>query len=242
MTKKILFISFVILGLIQFSVAQTPAKKKLAGQLTRQTISVLPIQYFEDSFADMNAKQAANLEKTLSDTFLQKLEKSALTAEEKELIKERIAAFTQKVSLILKDLMTKDFNIGAEANKLLEKNYQKIFTLAELRRLDKFFKTSDGQFFVTKFNQLVTGKLNGTDNGITDLDEQELERTGNLLGERLLVKFTGLLIEKAMDDISKYIDNWSNKMTKNIEKEMLNGAIKKEMDKFLAENFTDSKF
>ena len=67
--------------------------------------------------------------------------------------------------------------------------------------------------------------------------EQEFDRIAKSLNEKLLVKFNDLLILKTMDDISRYIENWGNQIDKNIEREAKTGELKKEMDKFLAENF-----
>lgn len=241
MTKKILFISLILLSLAQFSFAQkavSPAKKKLAMQLTSQTISLFPIKFFEDSFSQMNSEKAAALEKELSIAFLAKLDESNLTADEKDVAKQRVTDFTQKISEMLKSLIMKDFNVKTWTNKSLEKHYLKTFSLAELKMLNNFFKTSDGQNFVKMFNRLVTGELQGNKSGSSGADEKDFEELTKKIGNNILAKFTDSLVLKVMDDINKYVENWANQIPINVEKEMKNGAIKKEMDRFMAENFT----
>lgn len=241
MTKKILFISFILLSLAQFSLAQktvSPTKKKLAVQLSAQTIAVFPVQFFEDSFNTMNSQKSVELEKELSESLLTKLEKSNLTTEEKDILKPRITDFTRKISQMMKDVVMKDFNIKTESNKLLEKQYLKIFTLAELQKLNKFFKTPNGQNFVKMFNRLVTGELQSNKTVDSAEEEKNFEAIAKSLDAKIFVKFTDSLVKNTMDDIVKYVEVWANQIPKNMEKEMTNGTIKKEMDKFMAENFT----
>jgi hypothetical protein len=241
MTKKILFISFILLSLTQFSFGQktvSPTKKKLAVQLATQTVSLFPIEYFEQSFEAMNTRETARLEKDLTESLLAKMNQADnLNEAEKEILKPRITDFSAKISQLVKKAMMKDFNLKSTASNSLQKNYLKIFTLAELQKLNKFFLTKNGQTFVKSFNQLVTGQVQNTGSGMSPNEEKEFEAIAKSLGEKLLTKLTDLLIKETMDDIGRYIENWGNQLADNIEKEATSGEIKKEMDKFLAENF-----
>jgi hypothetical protein len=241
MTKKLLLISLILLGLTQISFAQSnpsTAKRKISAELAVNTYSLFPVQYFEDSFNTMSIEKSSEMEKEFSESLLKKLDASKLTAEEKESVKPRILEFSSRISQMMKDLILKDFKVKDQTYKSLQNHYSTIFTLAELQKLNKFFKTSDGKQFVQVFNQLVTGEMNGK-TGNTKVDEEkEFERLTKSLGNKLLAKFTDSLVDKVMLDIDKYIDEWSVRVGKDIEKATQSGAIKKEMDKFLAENFT----
>lgn len=242
MTKKLLLFSLILLGLAQISFAQSnpsPAKRKLAGEIAVNTYSLFPVQHFEDAFNTMSTEKGSELENELTESLLKKLDVSKLTAEEKEIIKPRILDFTSKISQMMKNLIMKDFKVKEQTNKSLQKHYIKLFTLAELQKLNKFFKTSEGQQFVERFNQLVTGEMKGNPGKSKAEDEEEFERLAKKLGEKLFVKFTDSLIEKVMIDIDKYVEDWSVQVGKNMDQATQNGAIKKEMDKFLAETFTN---
>lgn len=241
MTKKLLLISLILLGLAQISFAQSnpsPAKKKIAAEIASNTFSLFPVVYFEEAFTSMSNEKGSEMEKEFNESLLKKLEVSKLTAEEKEIVKPRILEFTQKISQMMKDLILKDFNIRSQTNKSLQKHYIKLFTLAELQKLNKFFKTTDGQQFVKTFNELVTGEMKGKTGANANEDEKEFERLAKSLDRKLLGKFTDSLIEKVMEDIDNYVDEWSAQVGKNMEKETQSGAIKKEIEKFIDENFT----
>jgi hypothetical protein len=242
MIKKLLFISLILVSLAQISSAQnapSPAKKKAAKEIAANTILLFPVQFFEDSFNTMNNEKSAEVEKDITESLFKKLEKSTLTPEEKEAFKPQITEFTSKISQMMKTLIMKDFNIRTQTNKSLEKNYVTLFTIAELQKLNKFFKTSDGQQFVKTFNEMVTGEMKGKTGNANGDDEKEFEKLAKGLGEKLIVKFTDSLIPKVMDDINKYVEVWAAQIPKKMEKEMTNGSMKKEMDKFMSQNFTN---
>jgi hypothetical protein len=240
MLKKLFVISLIILGLGQISFGQkavSPAKKKLAVQLAANTTEMFPIQVFDDSLKSAIEKSTSEKGSEIRDDLTKALETSNWSDEKKSEIRAKIPAFVDRMMELSKNLINKDFNVRDWTKKSLEKNCQKQFTLAELQKLNKFFASADGKAFVSAFSRITSSGIKGdTKESFTEEEGKYFEQITTIAGESVMNKFFDIVVKNVMDDITKSIEIWGDNMLKTLEKDSKTGSLKKEVDKFVAEN------
>jgi hypothetical protein len=240
MLKKLFVIAFIIIGLGQISFGQkgvSPAKKKLVSQLVGNTADILPIKFFEETVSSTVDKVSAEAVKEIQDNMEKSVDSSQRTDEKKSELKAKIPAFSNRMMEITKNIINTGFDVRNWATKSLEKNYQKQFTVAELQKLNKFFASDDGKSFVAAFNRITSAGLKGEkEPTFTAEEEKKLEDSAKVVGKQTFDKFFDVVIKNAMDDIDKSMKFWGDNMMKKIDKEGTSGSIKKEIDRFVAEN------
>ncbi len=242
MLKKLFVISLIILGLGQISFGQktaSPVKKKLVEQLSFQTEDMLPVQLFQDFFEQSYEPKSVEIAKGLVDNLTKTVEESDMPIEKKDSIKSKLPDFSERFVKLTKSVMLKGYDVKLWTKKSLEKNYSTGFTLAELQKLNRFLSSQDGKAFKTLFKKQTLDKINsGEEKNVGD-DEAEAMvyvKVEKYLGAALSEKFLSGVVTKAMDDITKSIDVWGDSMLKTLEKETTTGILKREIDKFIAEN------
>lgn len=238
MFKKLVIVSIVIVALMQISFAQkaaSPAVKKLATQLSVNTVDLFPIQIFENTLRTKNKEAAIEIEASINGKLTEQLEQSNLTEEKKSEIKLKIPDFAKSLSQKTLGIMERDFNVKSWATKSLEKQYSMQFTLVELRRLNTFFKTKNGKAFIKAFNEKVSDGINGKESEIGADGEELFMKFATAVKMPTFEKFTDKLITNVMDDITASIDNWGKKMLLNIQKET-DGNLKNEIETFILES------
>jgi hypothetical protein len=240
MLKKLLVIAFIIISLGQITFGQkavSPAKKKLATQLAANTGDMFPIQVFDETLKSSLDKALSEKEKEFSDYLTESIDTSKWSDEKKSEVKAKIPAFIDRMLGLSRDLMSKDFNVKNWTSKSLEKNCQNNFTVAELQKLNKFFITADGKDFVSAFNRVTSAGINGGEKESFSADEEKrFEKIVAVVGERTMNKFFDIVVKNVMDDIVKSVEVWGRNMLKALEKEVKTGVIKKELEKFVADN------
>jgi hypothetical protein len=240
MLKKLFVISLIILGLGQISFGQkavSPAKKKLAVQLTERTVNLLPLEMLEMAFSKPVETNLAEIKTKIVDDLTKTIETSNLSEEKKSAVKIKVPAFSEKIAQITKELMSKDFNVKLWANKSLQQNYVRNFTVSELTKLNNFFGTKDGEEFVNLFSQRVSDAQAGKETTETSADEEIFSRIEKAVGRTTSNKLLDIAVKNTIDDVVKSVDIWGKNMLNDLKKATSpNGVIKLEVDKFIAEN------
>jgi hypothetical protein len=240
MLKKIFVIAFIIIGLGQISFGQkgvSPAKKKLIGQLVGNTTDIVPIQLFEDTISGTIDKVSTETAKEIQVNLEKSVNSSKWSDEKKAELKAKLPAFANRILAITKDILSTDFDVRSWATKSFEKNYQKQFTALELQKLNKFFGSDDGKSFISAFNRITSAGIKGEkEPAFTSEEEKKLEDSAKVVGKKTLDKFLDVILKNVMDDINKSLEIWGDNLMKRVEKEGTSGSIKKEIDKFVAEN------
>jgi hypothetical protein len=239
MLKKLLVISLIIVGLGQFAFGQkavSPAKKKLVTQLVANTTEMFPIQVFDDVLKSGVEKVTAEQGREMIDNLTKSIEASTLSDERKAEVKAKVPAFVERTMELSKTLLSKGFDARTWTAKSLEKNCQKQFTIVDLQKLNKFFGSADGKDFVILFNTNTVNKINGTEAKPNPDEERLFGQFATIVGRTAGDKFFDIIIKNVMDDITKSVEIWGTGMLKNLETEVKTGLLKKEIDKFFAEN------
>jgi len=237
MTHKIFIISLLLLGLVQFSFGQktvSPAKKKLVSELITKTGSIFPTDVFENLFKNVQTEKLDKTEKDLAEMFYAEVDKTGtMTTEEKTAAKSKVPEFSKKLSQLFEEIMVKDFSVRSWVNDAFQKHYSNKFTVAELRQLNAYFQTENGKNTVQLFNQMIVGGINRDQ---TEPDEKTTMRMANFLKTPVGQKFFNVLLENIFAEISAKTDDWGQKMTRDIEKSMENGKMRRLFEEFVAAN------
>jgi hypothetical protein len=241
MLKKLLVISFILLGLGQISLAQkgvTPAKKKLAKQLTERTSGIMPSAVFETAFFNTIDKSSTDIEQKVIGDLTKLVETSDMSDEKKTEVKLKIPEFSKHYAEVAKNLFLKDLTVKLWIEKSLEKSYLQKFTVAELTKLNKFFGTADGELFIKFFSEQITAAQEGKEAEATSPEtERVFEQMEKVAGKTASGKLLDVAVKNATDDILKEIDVWGNQMLKTVQKASTgNGVLKREIDKFIEES------
>jgi lipopolysaccharide biosynthesis regulator YciM len=177
------------------------------------------------------------LAKAISAGTLDKIsQRKTLTDEEKTALKPKVDEFSKTISKSLQDIIMKNFDIRNASNESLQKNYEKIFTLAELQKLNTFFKSANGKRFVRRFKEMTNDKLEGKESKITDADMKMFEQISKVISLKTFSKFTDILIPDAMEDIQLFVKNWSETAKDSLDKDLENQNLKAQIEQFIAEN------
>jgi hypothetical protein len=240
MLKKLLVISLIIVGLGQFTFGQktvSPAKKKLVTQLVANTTEMFPIQVFDDFLKSAVEKASAEQGKEMLDNLTKSIESSTLSDERKSEVKAKIPAFVERITELSRTLLSKGFDVRSWTAKSLEKNCQQQFTVVQLQKLNKFFGSADGKSSVTAFGRVTASGIRGGEKDSFTVEEAKiLEQFPVIVGESVMNKFFDIVVKNVMDDITKSVEIWGGNMLKNLEAEAETGLLKKEINKFIAEN------
>lgn len=236
MTKRSLFILFILLGLAQISFAQKavpPAKKKLVAQLITNTSEIFPSEAFQDIFQQLNNDQSTELTKELTASLNSKIDADAnLSAQTKAEAKAKVPELVGKISHLTKTLLAKNFEITTWVNQSFNKHYSTKFTVSELQKLNAYFKSSNGKETVKLFNKMIVGGIKNKDQDVEPSDA-EAEQMGNFLKAPHGNKFFNVLMDGVFKDVSDKTDVWSKQALNNLKQQMTAGEMKRLIDEFL---------
>ncbi len=235
MTPRIFIISLLLLGLVQFSFGQktvSPAKKKLVSELITKTDSIFPTDFFEKLFKNAQTEKLAKTEKELAEMFNATVDQTGtMTAEEKTAAKSKVPEFSKKLSQLFEEIMVKDFSVRSWVNNAFQKHYSNKFSVAELRQLNIYFQAANGKTVVQSFNQMVVGGINRDQ---AEPDEKTTKRMENFLRTPVGRKFFNVLLEDIFAEVRSKSDDWGHKMTRELEKSMKNGKMRRLFEEFIA--------
>lgn len=238
MTKRIVLVFLIILGLAQFSFSQNTSaetKEELVKQLVAQTAEIFPAQEIVKIFNDLNEKQRGEMEKELKDSLTNKIDKSSLTSSRKIEIKEKIPNLIKRYSEVINGIVTKDFKVETWVENAFNKHYLGSFSIGELKELNDYFKTQEGEEIINLFNKTIISGMQEKEEEL-EVPEEDAIVMAKFLQNSFGEKFSEILMENVFADIMGQIDHWSNQFTKDFEKEVESGSIKDLIDEFLSAN------
>lgn len=244
--KKHLFKAAFLLAAItfsaQFSFAQTTAaaqKKKLVNDLVAATFASFPIEGLETTIEKMKDSGAKEIEAQMANLINEKLDASAnMPAAKKNEIRKKIPAFTALFSERFKTMLGENLDLPLWIKESLAVNFDRQFTLAELRRLSAFFKSPSGKDFTNLVKEIAAAEAEKrepqTDGIVPKKSEVQIERFMKTpLADKFMKKFT----EDPDGILEKRIDEWGDKMIEKVEEDMRSGEMNKILMDFVNENF-----
>lgn len=237
MTKKILFISLILLSFTQFLVAQkpvSPTKKKLVSELVAKTSAIFPSDEFVELYRKILEEKSAKTETEITAMIVSNVDATpTMTEQEKVAAKAKIPELSKKISEVSKAIISKDFLIKEWVNESFQKHYPAKFTVAELRQLNQYFQTENGKSMVENFKFFIIGGLKDKN---VEPDEKTLAKMGNFLKTRIGNKFFNILLENIFSDINSKTDAWGDNIIKELEKSMNKGEMKRLFEEFVSKN------
>jgi hypothetical protein len=237
MFKKLIVVSFVMVGLMQISFAQkvaSPAAKKLAVKLSTASLGFFPIKTFDEVLKTKIESASAEIEADIMNKLLEQLNQSNLSDEKKSEIKLNFPEFAKSLSQKARNLLEQGFEVKTWTKQSLAKHYAEQFKLAELQRLSAFFATATGKTLMKVFNNQVSKGISGEETNSDAERDKLFEKFARAVKMPTFEKFTDVLIVKVMDDITASVDKWGDNLNKNLEKQS-EASFKNEIEKFIAD-------
>ena len=235
--KKLLFVSLILLIFGNAAYGQkgiTPAKKKLAAELTAATANIFPAEKFNQLFIRAQTEKFGETEKQIVDSISGKIDSSEnLTTEEKDSIKAKLPDLSRKLMKISGGIMSKDFLIKNWADEAFKKHFAEGFTISELRQLNTYFRTKVGSNTAKLFNELIIG---GIDEENTKPSDETISQMQEFLKKRVGQKFFNLLLEKIFKDIMQKTDAWAKFALKEIDRSLESGEMRSLLNDFISAN------
>lgn len=234
---KLSVLTLVLTFCAQFSAAQAVQKKQLVDELVNATFEAFPTDVIDNSVEQLGRYGAEGIKKELGDLVLEKIEGSNLTAEKKDSAKAAIPAFTDQIGEKFKELLNENLTMNDWIKESMAVNYNKQFTVAELKKLVTFFKSSSGSDFLILVKEFASAEM-----------EKRAPQTDGLVGKASEAKITAFLntptgkkfLDKFTEDndkiLEKRIDEWGEMMLKKVEQDMESGEMNKILMDFISEN------
>ncbi len=241
MTKQILFISLVLLGLVQFSFGQktvAPSKQKLVSQLVTTTEKFFPYEEFDEVIEKTRTTFSRGMEEEIGADIERRINASdKLSAEKKAEIKAKIPALTRDISNYVNVLIGKNFKIKAWVKESAAKRFTKNFTVAELQKLNNFFQSPNGKNTLLAMNQALIYGIRGEKDETNLVDAEKFAKYAEkLLMTKTGEKFFNTLNKEVLNDVSleldKFGDRFLDELNESLEKKELNQIFAK----FVADN------
>lgn len=239
MLKKLFFISLILIVFVSFSFGQKASltKQEVIQELTTNTIDIIPVSKYENMLTPIFEELTPIMEKNISNGIIEKISKNkSLSDEQKTALKPKVDEFSKGVAKNIQDIIIKDFDIRTASNNSMQNNYEKLFTLAELKKLNSLFKTATGKRLVKRFTEMTNDYMNGNKPKITNADLKMFEQMSKFITTNLFKKFTGVFIKNTMADINVYIKTWVDKSRENLDKNLDELKLKEQVEQFIAEN------
>lgn len=222
MTKQILFISFVILGLVQFSFGQkmvSPNKQKLVSGLIETTKQVFPFEQYEAGFQKARELIRADFENGISEKLKQKIDSTEVfTADEKEKLKAKTPEFAQEYANFIDNLMSRDFRMKIWVNESAATHFNQKYSMAELQKLNKFLQSPNGQKTILAMRNLFAKEFKGENPETNSAKAEEFEKIAEkFAGTQMGEKFLSIVVENVLGDIQKKVDIWEAQVFGNFD-------------------------
>lgn len=240
MKKNILkagVLTLVLAFCVQFSAAQAVQKKQLVDELVNATFEAFPTDIIDNSVEQMARYGAEGIKKEIGNLVAGKIDSSELTAERKDAAKAAIPAFTEQLGEKFRELLNENLTMNDWIKESMTVNYDKQFTVAELKQLVAFFKSPSGGDFLILVKEFASAEM-----------EKRAAQTDGLVGKASEAKIMAFLntptgkkfIDKFTDDndkiLEKRIDEWGELMLKKVEQDMESGELNKILMDFISEN------
>ena len=213
-------------------------RERLAVELYGETANLFPAAVVEEIVETVRDQAVSQMKTTITATLGAKLDESdKFTPERKEAIKAKLPELAENVAEITRKIFTDGFTVRDWVGTASIKNYQKKFSEAELKELIATFQSSEGQEFVTLFNQTITNGLKENGKSVNLQGNPQVIATFDRFAEtRLGKKFFNVLVNNVYADVSEEAKNWSDQSVKKLKSEMDNGSLNRVVMEFVREN------
>ncbi|MBX7173518.1 MAG: DUF2059 domain-containing protein [Pyrinomonadaceae bacterium] len=241
MTKQILFISLVLLGLVQFSFGQkavAPSKQKLVSQLVTTTEKIFPYEEFDGMIEKTRVTFSKGMEEEIGADIERRINASdKFSAEKKAEIKAKIPALTRDISNYVNVLIGKNFKIKAWVKESAAKHFAKNFTVAELQKLNNFFQSSNGQNTLLAMNQALTYGIRSEKDETNLVDADKFAKYAEkLLMTKTGEKFFKTLNKDILNDVSAELDKFGDRFLDELKESLEKKELNQMFVKFVADN------
>ncbi len=243
MTRKILFISLIVLGLAQFSFGQQKVqstKKKLVTNLVTATEKFFPYQQFDSTFQNMITTITGKFERDIGKEVTDKIDSNKnLESAKKIELKSKVPALMQDVAKFLNVMIGKKFKLKVWVSESSTNHFTRNFTTAELRQLTTFFNSPSGKIAILSFNQTLARGIEDEPSAVNSNAEKDfVKNTAKILRTSAGKKFFNIITENVMQDVNTQIDLWGNEFMKDIDNSFAKGELNRMLLDFLGENIS----
>lgn len=241
MTKQILFISLVLLGLVQFSFGQkavAPSKQKLVSQLVSTTEKFFPYEEFDGMIEKTRTIFSSGMEEELGKEIERKIDATdKLSAEKKAEIKAKIPALTKEMSNYVNHLIGKNFKIKSWVKESATKHFSKSFTVAELQKLNAFFQSPNGRNTLLAMNKALSMGIKSEKDETNLVDAEKFAKYAEkLLMTKTGEKFFKTLSKNILDDVSGEIEKSGDRFLAELNESLNEKELNQILLKFVADN------
>lgn len=234
-------LTFALAIFAQASFGQTAnesQKRALANELVEITFRAFPMGTFQDTIEKMKMESLDGFKSEISATLNSKIDESAdLSAAKKAEIKAKVPNLVDKMAVRVEVLVMQDLDMEQWIKETLTENYVKDLTLAEMQKINAFFKSSSGTIFFELVKEEASAEFEKRPSKSSEMlkvkDALEIYKFMKTpSGERFMAVFT----KDADSFLNKKINAWGEDILKNLEQDIENGELNKLLVDFIAEN------
>lgn len=222
MTQQLLFISFILVGLVQFSFGQktiAPTKQQLVSNLVKSTGQIFPYQQFEGGFRQTKGIITAEFKNGVGEILSETIDSiKELTPAQKRKLKTQSPQFAQQYANVVDYIIGRNFNIKSWVSESATKHFSQKFSVAELQKINAFLKTPSGQKALvamrTAFAKGFSFDIREANYVDADKFEKEVEK---FLDSPLGTKFFNVLMENIIMDVAFKMDLWKKQVAEDFD-------------------------
>ncbi|MCD9185546.1 MAG: hypothetical protein LUM44_03880 [Pyrinomonadaceae bacterium] len=240
-TATILTLALTVCAQISFSQTANDAEKvRLANELVEITFKAFPMNTFQDTIEKMKTESLQGFKSEISATLNAKIDETAdISAARKAAIKAKVPNLVDKMAVRVETLIMQGLDMEQWIKETLAENYVKDLTVAELEKVNTFFKGSSGTVFFELVKEEAAAELekrpSKSSSMLKNNDAVEIYKFMKTPpGEKFMAIFT----KDADNFLNKKIMVWGEDMLKNLEQDIESGELNKLLVDFVAENLT----
>lgn len=234
-------LTFALAIFAQASFGQTADEEQkitLSDELVEITFRAFPMVTFQDTIEKMKTESLSGFKSEISSTLNAKVDESAdLSAAKKAEIKAKVPNLVDKMAVRVEVLVMQGLDMEQWLKEALAENYTKDLTLADLKKINAFFKSSSGTVFFELVKEEASAELekrpSKSSTMLKNKDAAEIYKFMKTpSGEKFMTVFT-----KDTDNfLNEKINAWGESMLKDLEKDIESGELNKLLVDFIAEN------
>lgn len=235
----ILTFALAIFAQTSFSQTANEAQKiRLADELVEITFRAFPMGTFQDTIEKMKMESLGGFKSEISATLNSKIDESAdLSAAKKAEIKAKVPNLVDKMAVRVEVLVTQGLDMEQWIKETLAENYVKDLTLAEIEKINAFFKSSSGKMFFELVKEEASAEFEKRPSKSSAmLKEKDAVEIYKFMKTPSGEKFMAVFTKDSDNFLNKKINAWGEDMLKNLEQDIENGELNKLLVDFIAEN------
>ena len=244
MHKKIIrtaILTFAMAVFAQVSFSQTAdelQKVKLADELVEITFRAFPMGTFQDTIEKMKTESLSGFKSEISATLNAKVDESAdLSAAKKTEIKSKVPNLVDKMAVRVEVLVMQGLDMEQWIKETLAENYVKDLTLAEMEKINAFFKSSSGAVFFELVREEASAEFEKRPSKSSSmLKEKDALEIHKFMQTPSGTKFMAVFTKNADTFLNEKINMWGEGMIKKLEQDIESGELNKLLVDFITEN------